>query len=149
MGWLPWTNAQYQQILGRLIRKGQISDVVHVYIVKAKVSGYPYAELKWNRIQFKRTLAECAKDNESSNSNEHNKMTKMIMTITILTMRATTSAMIVNPRMTSVIIVKAVENSSGSLFSKNVYKLSTKTVESWKPGPNFLERPFFWTNMSF
>lgn len=72
MGWLPWTNAQYQQILGRLIRKGQISDVVHVYIVKAKVSGYPYDELKWNRIQFKRTLSECAEDNESSNNNEHN-----------------------------------------------------------------------------
>jgi hypothetical protein len=31
----------------------------------------------------------------------------------------------------------------GSLFSKNVYKLSTKTVESLKPGPNFLERPTF------
>ena len=34
-------------------------------------------------------------------------------------------------------------NSSGSLFSKNVYKLPTKTVESWKPGPNFLGRPPF------
>ena len=108
MGWLPWTNAQYQQILGRLIRKGQISDVVHVYIAKTKVSGYSYDELKWNRIQFKRTLAECAKDNESSNRNEHNKMTKMIMTITILTMTATTTAMNVNPRMT-LIIVKAVK----------------------------------------
>jgi hypothetical protein len=31
----------------------------------------------------------------------------------------------------------------GSLFSRNVYKLSTKTVESLKPGPNFLERPTF------
>jgi hypothetical protein len=39
--------------------------------------------------------------------------------------------------------LKAVEYSSGSLFSKNVYKLFTKTVESWKPGPNFLERPHF------
>jgi hypothetical protein len=34
-------------------------------------------------------------------------------------------------------------NSSGSSFYKNVYKLSTKTVESWKSGPNFLERPPF------
>jgi superfamily II DNA or RNA helicase len=57
---LPWTNAQYQQLLGRLVRKGQIRDVVHVYIVKADVSGYPYDQLKWNRIQFKRTLADCA-----------------------------------------------------------------------------------------
>src|SRR5215216_5151115 len=59
---LPWTNAQYQQLLGRLVRKGQIRDVVHVYIVKANVSGYPYDELKWSRIQFKRTLADCAVD---------------------------------------------------------------------------------------
>ena len=72
MGWLPWTIAQYQQLLGRLVRKGQISDVVHVYIVKAKVSGYPYDELKWNRILFKRTSADCAENNESSNSNEDN-----------------------------------------------------------------------------
>jgi Hypothetical methyltransferase len=59
---LPWTNAQYQQLLGRLVRKGQIRDVVHVYIVKASISGYPYDQLKWNRIQFKRTLADCAVD---------------------------------------------------------------------------------------
>lgn len=59
---LPWTNAQYQQLLGRLVRKGQIRDVVYVYIVKADVSGYPYDQLKWNRIQFKRTLADCAVD---------------------------------------------------------------------------------------
>ena len=59
---LPWTNAQYQQLLGRLVRKGQIRDVVHVYVIKANVSGYPYDDLKWNRIQFKRTLADCAVD---------------------------------------------------------------------------------------
>ena len=52
---LPWTNAQYQQLLGRLVRKGQIRDVVNV-------NGYPYDQLKWNRIQFKRTLADCAVD---------------------------------------------------------------------------------------
>jgi superfamily II DNA or RNA helicase len=59
---LPWTNAQYQQLLGRLIRKGQIRDVVHVYIVKASISGYSYDQWKWDRIQFKRTLADCAVD---------------------------------------------------------------------------------------
>jgi superfamily II DNA or RNA helicase len=59
---LPWTNAQYQQLLGRLVRKGQIRDVVHVYIVKADINGYPYDQLKWSRIQFKRTLADCAVD---------------------------------------------------------------------------------------
>ena len=59
---LPWTNAQYQQLLGRLVRKGQIRDVVHVCLVKADISGYPYDQLKWNRIEFKRTLADCAVD---------------------------------------------------------------------------------------
>jgi hypothetical protein len=59
---LPWTNAQYQQLIGRLVRKGQIRDVVHVYLVKASIGGYEYDELKWKRIQFKRTLADCAVD---------------------------------------------------------------------------------------
>jgi hypothetical protein len=59
---LPWTNAQYQQLLGRLVRKGQIRDVVHVYVIKASIGRYPYDELKWRRIQFKRTLADCAVD---------------------------------------------------------------------------------------
>jgi superfamily II DNA or RNA helicase len=59
---LPWTNAQYQQLLGRLVRKGQVRDVVHVYLVKVDISGYPYDQLKWNRIEFKRTLADCAVD---------------------------------------------------------------------------------------
>jgi hypothetical protein len=59
---LPWTNAQYQQLIGRLVRKGQIRDVVNVYLVKASIGGYQYDELKWKRIQFKRTLADCAVD---------------------------------------------------------------------------------------
>ncbi|WP_100181938.1 integrase repeat-containing protein [Candidatus Nitrosotenuis aquarius] len=59
---LPWTNAQYQQILGRLVRRGQIKDVVHVYIIKASIAGYPYDQLKLDRIKFKKTLADCAVD---------------------------------------------------------------------------------------
>ena len=38
---------------------------------------------------------------------------------------------------------RTIINSSGSSYYKNVYKLFTKTVESWKPGPNFLEWPPF------
>lgn len=45
---------------------------MHVCIVKPNVSGNPYDELKWNGIQFKRTLADCAEDDESSYSNEDN-----------------------------------------------------------------------------
>jgi hypothetical protein len=32
---LPWTNAQYQQLVGRFVRLGQKNDV-NVYIIKAK-----------------------------------------------------------------------------------------------------------------
>jgi len=59
---LPWTNAQYQQLLGRLVRRGQIQDVVHVYVLKASIGGYPYDQLKLDRIKFKKTLADCAVD---------------------------------------------------------------------------------------
>ena len=50
---LPWTNAQYQQLLGRLVRKGQIKDIVNVYLIKTDIAGYPYHQIKWNRIQLK------------------------------------------------------------------------------------------------
>ncbi len=59
---LPWTNAQYQQLIGRLVRRGQIKDNVNVYVIRANIAGYPYDKFKWNRIQFKRTLADCAVD---------------------------------------------------------------------------------------
>ena len=48
--------------LDDLVRMGQIKDVVHVYVIKASIGGYQYDELKWKRIQFKRTLADCAVD---------------------------------------------------------------------------------------
>jgi len=59
---LPWTNAQYQQLLGRIVRRGQIKDVVNVYIVKSSIGGYPYDQIKLDRIKFKKTLADCAVD---------------------------------------------------------------------------------------
>jgi Hypothetical methyltransferase len=59
---LPWTNSQYQQLVGRLVRMGQARKVVDVYIIKASIGGYQYDEIKWKRIQYKRTLADCAVD---------------------------------------------------------------------------------------
>ena len=60
---LPWTNAQYKQLIGRLVRRGQTKDTVKIHIIKAKLNGYPYDErMKWNRIIYKRTLADCAVD---------------------------------------------------------------------------------------
>jgi superfamily II DNA or RNA helicase len=59
---LPWTNAQYKQLIGRLHRLGQQSNVVNVHIIKAVIAGYEYDQSKWYRIEFKRTLADCALD---------------------------------------------------------------------------------------
>jgi superfamily II DNA or RNA helicase len=58
---LPWTNAQFRQIIGRLHRTGQ-KHTVNVHIIKASISGYEYDEAKWTRIEIKRTLADCAVD---------------------------------------------------------------------------------------
>jgi superfamily II DNA or RNA helicase len=59
---LPWTHAQYEQLIGRLHRLGQYRDVVHVHIIKASMAGYAYDQNKWIRIEFKRSLADCAAD---------------------------------------------------------------------------------------
>jgi hypothetical protein len=59
---LPWTHAQYEQLIGRLHRLGQHSDIVHVHIIKASMAGYEYDQNKWKRIEFKRSLADCAVD---------------------------------------------------------------------------------------
>ena len=49
-------------LLGRLVRMGRFRDIVHVYVIRAGIGGYPYDEFKWKRIQYKRTLADCAVD---------------------------------------------------------------------------------------
>ncbi|MGH9984873.1 MAG: DEAD/DEAH box helicase family protein, partial [Nitrososphaeraceae archaeon] len=65
---LPWTNAGYQQLVGRLIRKGGKTDFVNIFVIKAKFvdqisdKEFEYDEKKWERILNKRTLADCAVD---------------------------------------------------------------------------------------
>jgi len=60
---LPWTHALYQQILGRIVRTGQLENTtVNVHHIKASIGGYGYDEMKLNRLKFKRTLADCAVD---------------------------------------------------------------------------------------
>jgi len=60
---LPWTNANYQQLLGRLIRYGQKKEKVDVFIIRASLDGWKYDEqFKWNRILIKKTIAECVLD---------------------------------------------------------------------------------------
>ena len=60
---LPWTNANYQQLIGRLIRYGQKKEKVDVFIIRASLDGWRYDEqFKWKRILIKKTIAECAVD---------------------------------------------------------------------------------------
>jgi superfamily II DNA or RNA helicase len=59
---LPWTHALYQQIVGRIVRTGQVKDKVTIHHIKASIGGYEYDENKLNRLKFKRTLADCAVD---------------------------------------------------------------------------------------
>jgi superfamily II DNA or RNA helicase len=61
---LPWTNAQYQQLVGRLIRPGHMKNFINIHVIEANINGlFPYDRLiKWNRIEYKRTLADCAVD---------------------------------------------------------------------------------------
>lgn len=69
---LPWTNAEFEQIVGRVFRQGRIIDKVDVVIPQVEISlgvdenGKP---LKWSRdiermniILSKRTLMDCAID---------------------------------------------------------------------------------------
>jgi hypothetical protein len=60
---LPWTNANYQQLLGRLIRYGQKKEKVDVFVIRASLDGWKYDEqFKWSRILIKKTIAECVLD---------------------------------------------------------------------------------------
>jgi len=59
---LPWTHALYQQIVGRVVRTGQGKKIVKVHHIKASIGGFPYDEMKLNRLKYKRTLSDCAVD---------------------------------------------------------------------------------------
>ena len=58
---LPWTHALYQQIIGRIVRTGMDSSKpVKIHHILASIGGFPYDQNKMSRLQYKRTLAECA-----------------------------------------------------------------------------------------
>ena len=60
---LPWTNAQYRQVIGRLVRTGQKQSEVFIHHIKARFPGVLYDEIKkLQRINYKKTLADCAVD---------------------------------------------------------------------------------------
>lgn len=59
---LPWTYALYQQIIGRIVRTGMGNYSVKIHHILASIGGFPYDQMKLDRLKFKRTLAECAVD---------------------------------------------------------------------------------------
>jgi len=62
----PWTNSEYQQVVGRLYRLGQTKDIVHVHSIMANLKKgehiLSWDKMKWDRIKYKKTLADCAVD---------------------------------------------------------------------------------------
>jgi len=59
---LPYTNALYEQTIGRLDRHGQDGDV-DVFVILASIGGFQYdKEIKWKLIQDKRTLTDSVVD---------------------------------------------------------------------------------------
>lgn len=63
---LPWTNAEYEQLIGRLWRQGQLSKKVEVVIplTYALVNGarWSYCQSKLQRIRYKKSIADAAVD---------------------------------------------------------------------------------------
>jgi hypothetical protein len=63
---LPWTNAEYEQLVGRLYRQGSTFNSVDVVIpvTFAMVHGerWSYCESKLHRIEYKKSIADAAVD---------------------------------------------------------------------------------------
>jgi hypothetical protein len=63
---LPWTNAEYEQLVGRLYRQGSKFDKVRVIVpvTFAMVHGerWSYCESKLQRIDYKKSIADAAVD---------------------------------------------------------------------------------------
>lgn len=63
---LPWTNADFEQLLGRIYRQGQKSQAVRVVIpiTYADHGGdrWSWCDQKMNRLRFKKSIADAAVD---------------------------------------------------------------------------------------
>ena len=63
---LPWTSAEYEQLVGRLYRQGSVFDKVEVIIPQVTLAHngdvWSWDKLRWHRIQYKKTLADAALD---------------------------------------------------------------------------------------
>ncbi len=63
---LPWTNAEYEQLVGRLYRQGsrfdKVSVVIPVTFAMVKGERWSYCESKLQRLEYKKSIADAAVD---------------------------------------------------------------------------------------
>jgi hypothetical protein len=63
---LPWTSAEYEQLIGRLYRQGSVFDKVEVIIPQVVLEHngdiWSWDKMRMHRIQYKKTLADAALD---------------------------------------------------------------------------------------
>jgi superfamily II DNA or RNA helicase len=63
---LPWTNAEYEQLIGRLYRQGSHFDKIEVIIPQVVLSHngetWSWDKMRMNRINYKKNLADAALD---------------------------------------------------------------------------------------
>jgi superfamily II DNA or RNA helicase len=63
---LPWTSAEYEQLIGRLYRQGSAFEKVEVIIPQVVLAHkddiWSWDKMRWHRIQWKKTLADAAVD---------------------------------------------------------------------------------------
>jgi superfamily II DNA or RNA helicase len=63
---LPWTSAEYEQLIGRLYRQGSAFDKVEVIIPQVVLEYnsdiWSWDKMRMHRIQYKKTLADAALD---------------------------------------------------------------------------------------
>ncbi len=63
---LPWTSAEYEQLIGRLYRQGSAFEKVKVIVPQVVLEHngdiWSWDKMRMNRIQYKKTLADAAMD---------------------------------------------------------------------------------------
>ncbi len=63
---LPWTSAEYEQLIGRLYRQGSVFEKVEVIVPQVILEHngdiWSWDKMRMNRIQYKKTLADAAMD---------------------------------------------------------------------------------------
>jgi hypothetical protein len=63
---LPWTSAEYEQVIGRIRRQGSafgsVSEIVPQVVLDHEGDQWSWDKGRMATIQYKRTLSDCAVD---------------------------------------------------------------------------------------